>query len=77
MFELRTQLQTLLWSVELLEIRLNSPKSQAEDRQYLHTQIQQVRETVERTCALLDRPGRSHYDCGTTDETASLDTLSP
>ncbi|MDC0831568.1 hypothetical protein POG22_00905 [Geitlerinema sp. CS-897] len=73
-FELRTQLQTLLWSVELLELRLDSPKSQIRNRQPLRVQVRQVREAVEQTCALLERPERSPCYRDTTDDFTNIDS---
>lgn len=49
-FELRSQLQTALWSVELLELRLHRDSQSGYDCGDLKRQIQQVRQEIEQTC---------------------------
>ncbi|MFO8039755.1 MAG: hypothetical protein R6U67_09935 [Sodalinema sp.] len=54
-FDLRTQLQSLLWSVELLELRLDQDVMVPVNRDALLQEIQQVRNTIEATCNTCDR----------------------
>lgn len=49
-FELRTRLQTVLWSVELLEMRLRRDGETIADRADLLREVQQIRHAVETTC---------------------------
>ncbi|MBO9997517.1 MAG: hypothetical protein J7641_00695 [Cyanobacteria bacterium SID2] len=53
-FELRTRLQTVLWSAELLEMRLGYQAALPNSRVYVQSQVRQIREAVEQTCALLE-----------------------
>ncbi|WP_159787122.1 hypothetical protein [Sodalinema gerasimenkoae] len=54
-FDLRTQLQSLLWSVELLELRLDQDVMLQVNRDALLQEIEQVRNTIEATCNTCDR----------------------
>ncbi|USR92473.1 hypothetical protein NEA10_07080 [Phormidium yuhuli AB48] len=54
-FDLRTQLQSLLWSVELLELRLDQDVMIQVNRDALLEEIQRVRTTIEETCNTCDR----------------------
>lgn len=54
-FDLRTQLQSLLWSVELLELRLDQDVMVQVNRDALLQEIQQVRNTIQATCSTCDR----------------------